>query len=314
MKRALILLNMGGPNNLNEVHTFLINMFKDPRILTIKSKFLRNILAHLITTMRHKSAKANYAALGGKSPIVSITKSLCERMMTLSEGEFSAIDFAMRYTPPFAKDVLAKYENFDEIVLLPLYPHHSSTTISSSLDDANSAIATLKLKANVRIIGEFYDNAHYNEIILNLIKKTVNDENTNDTTLVFSAHSLPQSIVDNGDLYQQHVVKHAEILKQLCEQNGLKFKDYKLAYQSKIGPVKWLEPAMADELKRINPLKAIIVPLSFCIDNSETVFELDVEYKNEAKKLGYELYKVVKCPNDSDDFARFLLEIGLKVE
>lgn len=313
MKRALILLNMGGPNNLNEVKVFLLNMFKDPRILPIKNSFLRSLLAHIITAARHKSARENYAFLGGKSPLSDTTAKLCKKIQNLSD-KFEAIDFAMRYTPAFAKDVLAKYSNFDEIVLLPLYPHHSSTTILSSLDDAKSVLADMKFKGSVKIVPEFYQDKTYNDIIIDRIKSAVNGKDISKATLIFSAHSLPQSVIDKGDLYEAHIKDHSKILSDLCKENGLNFKEFKLAYQSKLGPVKWLEPAMSQTIKHLDSKQAIIVPISFCIDNSETDFELAVEYKKEADELGYEMYEVVKCPNDGEDFAKFLLELALKME
>ncbi|BCX79304.1 ferrochelatase [Campylobacter sp. 19-13652] len=313
MKRALILLNMGGPNNLSEVKVFLLNMFKDRRILPIKSDFLRSIIAHIITFARHKNAKENYAKLGGKSPISDTTKSLCEKISSLY-GEFSAVDFAMRYTPAFAKDTMVKYSEFDEIILLPLYPHHSSTTILSSLDDVKNVLDEIKFKGEVKIVPEFYQNSAYNDIILNRILSQIKGNDISEVTLIFSAHSLPQSVIDRGDLYEKHVKEHVEILSNLCRQNGLNFKEFKLAYQSKLGPVKWLEPAMSDTLKQIEIKKAIIVPISFCIDNSETDFELAIEYRQIADELGYELYKVIRCPNDGEDFARFLAKLALETE
>lgn len=311
MKRALVLLNMGGPNNLNEVKVFLKNMFKDERILPIKSSLLRTLVANLISSLRHKSAYQNYKELGGKSPIADITASLCQRVAKLQEKtqdiKFQAIDFAMRYTPPFASDVLKKYKEYDEIVLFPLYPHHSSTTILSSLDDSQKVINEMNFKGKVKVVKEFYKSNEYNKILISLIKKALNAQDPKDITLLFSAHSLPQSIINKGDLYEKHSIEHTQILKELCQKDGLDFKDYKLAYQSKLGPVKWLEPAMSDTIANINPKRVIVVPISFCIDNSETLFELDVEYKKLADELGYELYKVSRCPNDLDEFASFIL-------
>ena len=138
MKKALLLLNMGGANSLDDVEIFLTNMFNDPYILGIKNKFLRKFAAFMITKGRLKTAKRNYEQIGGKSPLCELTAKLCEKISSL-QSEFDAVDFAMNYTSPFVKDVLKKYEKFDEIVLLPLYPHHSQTTITSSLADFKKA-------------------------------------------------------------------------------------------------------------------------------------------------------------------------------
>ncbi|MGB2553267.1 ferrochelatase [Campylobacter sp. MOP51] len=310
MKRLLLLLNMGGPNNLSEVEVFLKNMFNDPCILGIKNKFLRKFIAFMITRSRLKEATHNYKQIGGKSPICEITQKLCGKISSLSD-EFDAVDFAMNYTPPFAKEVLKKYENFDEIIVLPLYPHHSITTVVSSLNDFNKAFEELNLKAKVKIIEPFYKDELYNQVIVNSIKNMVRDLKTEEITLIFSAHSLPQKIIDNGDVYEKHTLEHVEILSDLIGKE-MKFKEIRVAYQSRLGPVKWLEPALGDELAKLENKKALIYPISFCIDNSESVFELAKEYKDVADELKFEYYDVVACPNDSEEFAKFLIQIALK--
>lgn len=320
MKRALILLNMGGPNNLDEVKVFLKNMFTDPYILQIRNSFLRNILATIITTIRTPKAKENYALIGGSSPIVSITQKLCNRMKILQEQEyFTDIDFAMRYTPPFAKDVLKKYINFDEIVLLPLYPHHSRTTITSSVEDAKKALTQLGFNGKIYTVKHFYESEQYNSILIQTIKEALEQENSKDIRLIISAHSLPQKVINSGDLYEMHVVSHSKAIAKHCKKAGLDFASIELAYQSRLGPVKWLEPSLFKALfkngfiidgKVKNLKKVVILPISFCIDNSETIFELKEEYKNTAIDFKYEFYNVARCPNDSDNFAKFLLNIS----
>ncbi|MSN97072.1 ferrochelatase [Campylobacter sp. FMV-PI01] len=305
MKKVILLLNMGGPNNLNEVEIFLKNMFNDPCILGIKNSILRKFMANLISCFRVNSAIKNYKAIGGKSPIVDITKSLVDKISKQFE-----CDFIMRYTPPFAFDVLQKYKDYNEIILIPLYPHHSITTTVSSIEDIKFNLQKLGFKNRLKIVDVFYDNLYYNKIILNLIKeKVVNltQDEILQTTLIFSAHSLPKKIVKNGDLYEKHIVEHFEILKDLLQKDGLNFKDIKLAYQSRLGPIEWLGPNLSDILPNIKPKRALIFPLSFCIDNSETDFELNIEYRHLASDFLY--YEVCKCPNDLDEFAKFLILI-----
>nr|WP_211436543.1 MULTISPECIES: ferrochelatase [unclassified Campylobacter] len=309
IKRLLLLLNMGGPNNIEEVEIFLKNMFNDPYILGIKNKILRKFVGFMIAKGRLKAAKSNYNQIGGKSPLCEITASLCSKISNLS-SEFDAVDFAMNYTPPFAKEVLKKYENFDEIVVFPLYPHHSVTTISSSIDDFNLAFNELNLKSKVKIVEPFFENQTYNDAVLNSIKNSVKGINTDDITLIFSAHSLPQKTIDNGDLYEKHIRSHVEILSNLINKE-IKFADISLAYQSRLGPVKWLEPSLGDALTGIKNKKALVYPISFCIDNSETVFELVKEYKDVANQLKFEYYDVVPCLNDSEEFAKFIFQTGL---
>ena len=124
--------------------------------------------------------------------------------------------------------------------------------------------------------------------------------------LIFSAHSLPQSIVKRGDPYPMEVQEHIEILKKTI---GHRFKEVHLAYQSKLGPVKWLEPSLEEKLRSLRNKKVLIYPISFVLDNSETEFELHIEYKEIAKKLGFEEYIVARCPNDSDTFVEALAKI-----
>ena len=307
MKKALLLLNMGGANSLDDVEIFLTNMFNDPYILGIKNKFLRKFVAFMITKGRLKTAKHNYEQIGGKSPLCELTAKLCEKISNL-QSEFDAVDFAMNYTSPFVKDVLKKYEKFDEIVLLPLYPHHSQTTITSSLADFKKTKEELNLKAKISLCEPFYDDDAYNKIIISHICEAVKDTDISDVSLIFSAHSLPRKIIEKGDIYEKHINEHVQILSKMLKEQGLNFKDVSLAYQSRLGPVKWLEPSLNEALAKCENKKALIYPLSFCIDNSETIFELVIEYAKLAKELSFSFYKVVQCPNFSDKFASFILE------
>lgn len=360
MKKALILLNMGGPNNLSEVEVFLKNMFNDPFILGVKSDFWRSVLAALIVRSRAAAARSNYEKLGGCSPICSITEALCERINELARAKFGAelkfenaasvsaanepsqeaqtqneapqdvptqgeapqdekpideliCDYAMNYTPPFAEDVFKKYADFDEIILMPLYPHFSKTTVQSSLCSAEAALKRLGIK-NYKIIDIFYDSAAYNEILLNLIAGCVakfSADEISQISLIFSAHSLPIKMIAAGDPYEAQVEAHVKILKDLLAARGIKFKEIILAYQSRLGPVKWLEPNVADVLRDLQSKKALIFPIAFCVDNSETDFELDIFYRAQARELGYEYYEVCKCPNSREDFAKFILAQAL---
>ena len=307
MKKALLLLNMGGANSLDDVEIFLTNMFNDPYILGIKNKFLRKFVAFMITKGRLKTAKHNYEQIGGKSPLCELTAKLCEKISSL-QNEFEAVDFAMNYTSPFVKDVLKKYEKFDEIVLLPLYPHHSQTTITSSLADFKKAKEELKLKAKISLCEPFYDDDAYNKIIISHIREAIKDTDISDVSLIFSAHSLPRKIIEKGDIYEKHINEHVQILSKMLKEQGLNFKDVSLAYQSRLGPVKWLEPSLNEALAKCENKKVLIYPLSFCIDNSETIFELVIEYAKLAKELNFSFYKVVECPNFSDEFSSFILE------
>ena len=309
-KEAIVLLNMGGPNNLREVELFLKNMFADPNILTTKSKLLRKFIGGMIIFSRVEEAQAVYEELGGKSPIVDHTKKLVEKLQQ-SVDEDVIVDFAMRYTPPFADEVCQRLEDEDvrDIYLIPLYPQYSTTTTKSSLEDFRASYAKVGGNARLHVVQNFYRNELYNEVILKRIKEALAKNDANEFELIFSAHGLPQKIINNGDPYQKHVEQHVKILEQKLQEEGLHFAKTHLAYQSKVGPMKWLEPSLEDKLKEIQTKKVLIFPIAFTIDNSETVYELDVEYKEVATKLGFSEYRVAKCPNDSEKFVEALKQI-----
>ena len=304
--KLVLFLNMGGALNLKDCELFLKNMFNDPYILGIKNKTLRAFLAFFITKMRVGAMRKNYEHLGGKSPLNELTQSLCDKLnekckKNLEFKDF-CFDFVNLYVPPFAKEVLQKYtfKTNDEIVLFPLYPHHSKTTVSSSLEVLEREIQNLNIKSKLSKIPIFYDDEKYNEMIVShILKENEQFLKGHKKTLIFSAHSLPLSHIKKGDVYEKHINAHLELLKNKLSPF---FDEILLGYQSRLGPVKWLEPNTSKLLSELKN-EALVYPLSFCIDCSESVFELELEYKKVATKD----YKVVPCPNDSKEFINFIL-------
>ncbi|WP_428738762.1 ferrochelatase [Sulfurimonas sp.] len=314
-KDAVLLLNMGGPNNLNEVEVFLTNMFNDKNILTMKSNLLRKFIATMITFTRTEKSQEIYRQLGGKSPIVGHTQNLVEKLQS-KLGESVIVDFVMRYTPPFAPEVIERLQEEDigTIYLIPLYPQYSTTTTKSSLEDFEESYKKAGGKAELKDIKDFFENEKYNRAILEQIRLSMNGADYKEFSIIFSAHGLPQKIVDAGDVYEKHVNSHVEILQEMMQNEGMKFHEVHLAYQSKVGPMKWLEPSLEDKLHSLKTKKVLIYPIAFTIDNSETDFELDIEYREIAQELGFEDYKVAKCLNDSDLFVEALTEIYEKMK
>lgn len=311
MKNALILLNMGGPNNLNEVEVFLRNMFNDKYILTTRSSMLRKLIARIIVKARTKKSQAMYAQIGGKSPLVDITNELIKELETLIPN--TLILPVMRYTPPFAHDAietLKQNEGLEHITLLPMYPHYSSTTSQSSIEDIKKALREANITKPLTVIDHYFENHSLNRAIIDDIKQKCEAANTSEIDLVFSAHGLPQSIIDNGDVYQEHIEAHVQILSDMLKTKGIAFNSINLAYQSKVGPMKWLEPSLQQMLEQKSSNKKVLIyPIAFTIDNSETIYELVKEYKDEALKLGYVYYEVVPALNSSTQFARSIKEI-----
>ena len=256
----------------------------------------------MITTSRTKKAQANYAKLGGKSPLVGYTQQLVDKLQKVMPDYY--VSFAMRYTPPFCEGVIRELQakGIDEVVLLPLYPHYSTTTTKSSVEDFMDVAKALGYKGNIQIIERFYENEAYNRLLVKKIKEVLGENDPSSMELIFSAHSLPQKIIAKGDPYQKEITLHVGLIENLLKEENLHFKAIHLAYQSKLGPVKWLEPSLEDTLKSLSNKNALIVPISFTIDNSETEFELSQEYAEVAHHLGFERYLVAKCPNDDDAF------------
>ncbi len=304
--KAIVLLNMGGPNNLDEVELFLKNMFQDPNIMSIKNEIVRKFVAYLIAQSRKGAARSNYEKLGGKSPLNFYTDRLMEKLQKELPDLF--ITKAMRYTPPFAKDAIKEllYHQAKEVYLIPLYPHYSTTTTKSSLEDFYATAKGLGFHARFHDIANFYTNDLYNQAVMERIAEAMEGEDEKEYDLIFSAHSLPQKIVQKGDPYLYEVQEHVELLKKRL---GERFNDYHLAFQSKLGPIKWLEPSLEEKLGSLKNKKVLIYPLSFVLDNSETEFELHVEYRAIAKRMGFQEYRVAKCVNDSDTFVKALVDI-----
>lgn len=315
MKEAIVLLNMGGPNNLREVEMFLTNMFNDPAIIRTKSSLLRRFIAGIITLARTEKSQEIYRALGGKSPIVEITTSLVKELQEKLGNEI-IVDFVMRYTPPMAAEVISRLKDssVNKVYLIPLYPQYSSTTTGSSLEDFEKTANALNWFPLLVEIKHFFTNNTYNQCLLLLIKEALGDDDSHDFELIFSAHGLPQKIVDEGDPYQRHVIAHVELLKDKLHNEGIYFRGVHLAYQSKVGPMKWLEPSLGTMLQSIGRKKVIIVPLAFTIDNSETDFELSVEYREIAHDLGITDYRVSRCPNTHPLFIQTLQELYKKMQ
>jgi len=306
MKRAILLMNMGGPNNLDEVKVFLTNMFNDKRIIAAP-KLIRSMIAKFITFKRTKEAQSNYALLGGKSPLVGYTKELIAKLE--EEIKDASIHMVMRYTPPFSKDVLKNLRDIDEFYAIPLYPHYSSTTTLSSYDDLYDTFKKFGIKANVKTIDKYYSDKYYNNAIVERIKETLGSENPQDFELIFSAHGLPKKIIEKGDLYQKHIKNSVYHARKALMMAGVNFHKTHLAYQSRLGPLEWIKPYLEDKLKSLEKKKVIIFPIAFTIDNSETEFELDIEYREIAQEMNFEDYRVAKAPNSHPEFVKCLTNI-----
>jgi len=307
MKKAVVLMNMGGPNNLDEVDVFLKNMFNDKYIIGAPQP-IRSMIGWIIRKKRLAEATHNYAQLGGVSPIVGHTKRLVRRLNKLIDADVS---YVMRYTPPFSGEVMEKLKSYDEIYALPMYPHYSSTTTKSSIEDLEDAAKKIGFKGEIKTLDSYYDDKLYNQVIVERIKECLDDAKSEEYTLIFSAHGLTQRTIDKGDPYQKHILANVEAAKKELKEQGIKFKNIEVAYQSRLGPMEWLRPYLEDKLEEVvkSNKKVIIYPTSFTVDNSETTGELDIEYREVADELGFEDYRVAKAPNHHPLFLECLKKL-----
>ena len=306
MNKALFLLNMGGPNNIDEVGLFLENMFADKNILTV-NRYMRRLIANIIIGKRLENVKENYRLLGGKSPLLALTERLIAKLTSKIDIPVYA---AMRYVPPFAADALlsCKEQGVEELLLFPMYPQYSSTTTLSSVEDIEAECLKIEYYPDIKLLECYYDEYEYIAASAEKIIEAIDGKESREYDLILSAHGLPLSIIRAGDPYEKQIEANVSALKIYLKERGVEFKRIKLAYQSKVGSSAWLEPNLADLLRQPSNMKVLIYPIAFTIDNSETLFELDIEHREIAEKIGYEDYIVAECLNDSDKFADFIVK------
>jgi len=303
--QALFLLNMGGPNNIEEVELFLNNMFADKNILNM-DRFTRKLVSTIIITKRLEDVKENYALLGGKSPLFGLTQELIEKLESRLD---MPIYPAMRYVPPFADDALLECKDNDikELILFPMYPQYSTTTTLSSIEDIEKRCETLDYHPIIKVIDPYYDDYDYIEASCDKIIESMRGKDTKEYDLLLSAHGLPLSIIQAGDPYQNQVEGNVSAIKIYLKERGVEFHEIKLVYQSKVGSSAWLEPNLVDVLRNPRHRKVVIFPLAFTLDNSETVFELNIEHREIAEKIKYDDYIVASCINSDDKFVDIIV-------
>jgi ferrochelatase len=310
-KIAVVLFNLGGPDSIESVEPFLYNLFCDPDIFKIP--FGQKLFAKIISNRRAPKVADEYKLIGGKSPInqwTEIQKIMLEKDLRKIDPSFD-VYVAMRYWKPLSEETAAKVEscNYSKVILLPLYPHYSITTTGSSFNEWNRKYKADKSKLvyiNSYPSGRFYIaalNQRIDEALLNFPENV-----RGNVQLVFSAHGTPVSLVKKGDPYSYQIKETVDAVmnaRKLSHQHHL-------CYQSKVGPMKWLEPAtdtMIKELAKNGNKHLLIIPISFVSDHIETLYELDIEYRHVANECGIENYIVMQGLNDSQLFINALVEL-----
>ncbi|MFZ5907018.1 MAG: ferrochelatase [Nitrospirota bacterium] len=316
---GVVFLNLGGPDSLQAVRPFLYNLFSDRQIIRLGPPFLQKPLAWLISSLRSGKTENLYRMIGGKSPILEITTAQAKALETLLNQEQGTrnpemvfrVFVAMRYWHPFTEDVIQTvyHSGIRKVIALCLYPHYSVATSGSSLSKFRDVISQYPIEFFP--VSEWYDHPLYIESLVEVIRQgmqSFGDKPTPDIHVLFSAHSLPQKFIDQGDPYVDHTMKTiGEVTKQLPMQ-------WHLSYQSKSGPVQWLEPSTEDKLEELsgNGVKNIlVVPISFVSDHIETLYEIDILYATLAAGLGMTLRRAASL-NTHPLFIKALRDIVMK--
>ena len=308
MKKAIILFNLGGPDNLEAVEPFLFNLFNDPAIISLPGIF-RYPLAKLISKRRAPIAKAIYEEMGGKSPILEETEAQAKAIEKSLEKESDNYKcfIVMRCWNPRAKEVIKKVKDFnpEQIILLPLYPQYSNATSGSSIREWLDICKKENLKKETKIICCYPTEKDFILSYANLIKEKINMKNLSETTLIFSAHGLPENKIKQGDPYQWQVESTVD---KLVNKLSIKNLNYILSYQSRVGPLKWIGPSTDTVIKTEAQKHKIIVvvPVAFVSEHSETLVELDIEYKKLASENGSKDYLRVPAVTANHDFINSL--------
>ena len=313
-KTAVLLLQMGGPDSLDAVEPFLYNLFSDRDIIKIGPAFLQPFIARMIVKRRAPKSAANYRQIGGGSPLRALTEQQATELEK-ALGENYRCFVAMRYWKPFTAEALTaiRMEGIQRIIALSLYPHYSRATSGSSFNELEKCLAGSKTRPEVTCIRQFYDHPLYLQALSEKIEQGLSGfPDRSRAQIFFSAHSLPQSFIAEGDPYLDHIQATVRLVMERFE--GVA---HHLAFQSRAGPVKWLEPSTQDKLKELAALghrEVLMVPLSFVSDHIETLHEIDIEYREEAHKLGITDFRRMESLNSSPTFIKCLAELVRAVE
>tara|TARA_B100000965_G_C19579938_1_gene753061 strand:- start:136 stop:1152 length:1017 start_codon:yes stop_codon:yes gene_type:complete len=315
MRKAVVLFNLGGPDKLESVEPFLFNLFNDPAIISIPS-FIRYPLAKLISKRRAPIAKDIYREIGNKSPILELTQKQAQSLENslVKKGDYKCF-VVMRCWHPRAREVINKVKEYDpkEIILLPLYPQYSASTSGSSINEWNDLCKKENYLIKTKTICCYPTQENFIMSHVNLIKKTLNTIENKNFKLLFSAHGLPENKIKKGDPYQWQVEKTVEtIMSKLINENL----DFLITYQSRVGPLKWIGPSTDEMIIKYSKEKKgiVIVPVAFVSEHSETLVELDIEYKKLAEKNGCVFYKRIPALGIEENFVKGLTDLVLQQE
>ena len=305
-KLGVVLFQLGGPDSLESIEPFLYNLFCDPDIIDFPfAKLARKPLAKLISTSRARHVAHHYAEIGGKSPILDFTRRQAEALERELRRDVDAkVAIAMRYWNPLTGAAIDEIAAFapDDIVLLPLYPQYSKTTTGSSVNEWNRRFHPNGWRPNVHLIETFFeDSAYLDSVVAGINACLAGSGGLADLDIVFSAHSVPIAVIEAGDPYQRHIERTVDLVWE----RGAWPSRRHVCYQSKVGASKWLRPSMHETVKKLaaaGSKHVLVVPISFVSDHVETLHEIDIEHREQARELGIADYRMMPGLNDSPAF------------
>jgi protoporphyrin/coproporphyrin ferrochelatase len=313
---GVLLLNLGGPDKLEDVGPFLYNLFSDPEIIRLPFRWLQKPLAWFIASRRTRTSQENYKQIGGGSPLRRITEAQGQALKEQLDhlGQQANIYVGMRYWHPYTEEAIAQItqDNIEHLVILPLYPQFSISTSGSSfrlLDKLWQEDPKLQ-PIEYTVIPSWYKQPGYLQSMAELIAQELEQfPNPNEVHIFFSAHGVPKSYVEEaGDPYQQEIEECTALIMQTLNRPNA----HTLAYQSRVGPVEWLQPYTEDALKELGAQGVkdlVVVPISFVSEHIETLQEIDIEYREVAEESGIHNFRRVPAPNTHPVFINALADL-----
>jgi len=300
---GVLLLNLGGPEKIEDVEPFLVNLFSDRQIIRLGPAFLQKFIARRIARSRAPKSAESYRLIGGGSPIRRITGQQAAALEKLLGNGF-LVRGCMRYWHPFADEVVGELvaAGCSRLIALPLYPHYSIATSGSSFTDLRQTVRRLAPDLPVLEIRSWPEEPSYVRCLAERILEGITRFGGDPVQLVYSAHSLPKKFIDEGDPYVDEIRATIAAIENLTGREGI------LCFQSRSGPVEWLEPSTPDmisELAGRGCRNILMVPISFVSDHVETLYEIDIQYREMARELGMRL-ESTRGLNDDPQFIEAL--------
>ena len=321
-KVGIVLFQLGGPDSLQAVEPFLLNLFLDPDIIPLGPLgILRRPIAKLISSRRCIPVAGKYAEIGRRSPIGLLTERQRTRLLAAVSPYIDPVAVtAMRYWHPLTSEAVEALRGagpLDEVVLLPLYPHFSYATTLSSLKEWRRVYGPQNGNVKEHTVGQFYDHPLYIQAVTQRIGSVLRQfADSSRIHLVFSAHGLPMSLVEKGDPYPKQIETTVRLVCELGEKLYPAWpRTHLLCYQSRVGPAKWLEPPLTGTIERLGHegvKEMLVVPISFVTEHIETLHEINIEARAEAAKVGVTTFRMMPAVGDSPLFIGALKDLVLR--